>query len=57
MTISDDLDEVGRGRGASAVATWAPIEPTSSGARNGVPGELLMRLRPSRVVAERGIAD
>ena len=27
------------------------------GARNGVPGELLVRLRPAQVQALRGIAD
>lgn len=27
------------------------------GARNGVPGELLVRVRPSRVVGQKGVAD
>ncbi len=27
------------------------------GRRNGVPGELLVRLTPERVIAERGVAD
>ena len=27
------------------------------GRRNGVPGELLVRLRPTRVIAQRGVAD
>lgn len=27
------------------------------GARNGVPGELLVRVRPTRIVAQKGVAD
>lgn len=57
VEISDDLDEVlrrateigGRYMGASRAAEF--------GARNGVPGELLVRLRPEHVVAEAGVAD
>jgi PPOX class probable F420-dependent enzyme len=39
----------GRYMGADAAGAY--------GARNGVPGELLVRVRPTRVVAFRGIAD
>jgi len=55
-TLSEDLDELrkwsevigGRYMGADRGAEF--------GARNGVPGELLVRIRPSRVIAERDIA-
>jgi PPOX class probable F420-dependent enzyme len=54
--LSEDLDELrkwsevigGRYMGADRGAEF--------GARNGVPGELLVRIRPSRVIAERDIA-
>lgn len=56
-TISEDLAELrawatriaGRYMGAAAAEAY--------GARNGVPGELLVRVRPVRVVAATGIAD
>lgn len=55
-TISEDLDELrhwaavlgGRYMGADRAAEY--------GARNGVPGELLVRIRPVKVIAERDIA-
>jgi PPOX class probable F420-dependent enzyme len=55
-TISEDPDELrhwaevlgGRYMGADRAAEY--------GARNGVPGELLVRIRPGRVIAERDIA-
>jgi PPOX class probable F420-dependent enzyme len=55
-TLSEDLDELrkwsevigGRYMGADRGAEF--------GARNGVPGEVLVRIRPSRVIAERDIA-
>jgi len=31
--------------------TWEPIAPWSSAAANGVPGELLVRLQPTKVIA------
>ena len=57
VTIGEDLAELaawatrigGRYMGADRAAAF--------GRRNGVPGELLVRLRPDRVIAERGIAD
>jgi PPOX class probable F420-dependent enzyme len=39
-------------------ARYVPAERAAEfGARNGVPGELLVRLRPDKVIARRGIAD
>lgn len=56
-TLSEDPAELrawatriaGRYMGAAAAQAY--------GARNGVPGELLVRVRPTRVVAERAVAD
>ena len=57
VEISEDLDELrrwavvigGRYMGASAAESY--------GARNGVPGELLCRLRPDRIVSAKNVAD
>jgi PPOX class probable F420-dependent enzyme len=57
VTISDDLDEVRH---------WATIiggrylgedRAEEMGARNGVPGELLVRLVPDRILAMDGVSD
>ncbi|HEU4842295.1 MAG TPA: PPOX class F420-dependent oxidoreductase [Ilumatobacteraceae bacterium] len=57
VEIGTDLDEMrtwatrigGRYMGADRAEEF--------GRRNGVPGELLVRLRPARVIAQRGVAD
>ena len=57
VTLSDDLDEMlgwatrigGRYMGADRAEAF--------GRRNAVPGELLVRLAPTRVIAQAGIAD
>lgn len=57
VEISEDVDEMlpwatrigGRYMGAERAETF--------GRRNAVPGELLVRLRPTRIVGERDIAD
>lgn len=57
VELIDDLEQVrswatrigGRYMGADRAEEF--------GARNGVPGELLVRLRPTKVIAERGVAD
>lgn len=57
VEISEDLDELrrwaavigGRYMGADAAEAY--------GDRNGVPGELLCRLRPDRIVSARDVAD
>ncbi|HLH25809.1 MAG TPA: PPOX class F420-dependent oxidoreductase [Chloroflexota bacterium] len=56
-TLSEDLAELrawatrlgGRYMGAAAAEAY--------GARNGVPGELLVRVKPTRVIAATGISD
>jgi len=55
-TLTEDLDELrhwaavigGRYMGADRAAEY--------GARNGVPGELLVRVKPTKVIAQRDIA-
>jgi PPOX class probable F420-dependent enzyme len=55
-TLTDDLDQLrhwatvigGRYMGADRAAEY--------GARNGVPGELLVRIRPAKVIAKQDIA-
>ena len=57
VTIDDDLDQVrawaarlgGRYMGEERAAAY--------GARNGVPGELVVRLRPERVTSAAALAD
>ncbi len=57
VTVSEDPDELlhwatvigGRYMGADRAAEY--------GERNGVPGEYLVRLRPTRIVAKAGVAD
>jgi len=45
------------GRPAWEDATWARIRPRSSAAANAVPGELLVRVTPTKVLAHKNIAD
>ena len=57
VTLSDDLEELlpfstaigGRYMGADRAEEF--------GRRNAVPGELLVRLRPERLIAQAGVAD
>ena len=57
VTISEDLDEMrtwatrigGRYMGADRAEEY--------GARNGVPGEILIRIRPIKITGETGVAD
>ena len=57
VELVDDLEQVraaatrigGRYMGADRAEEF--------GARNGVPGELLVRFRPTKVIAEAGVAD
>jgi PPOX class probable F420-dependent enzyme len=57
VELSDDLPEV-RSWATRIAARYMGVERAEEyGARNGVPGELLVRLRPTTVRAEAGIAD
>jgi PPOX class probable F420-dependent enzyme len=56
-TIIEDLDEVGRWAGRIGGRYMGAERADEYGARNGVPGELLVRVTPTRVIAARNIAD
>ncbi len=47
----------GAGPGGSAVGTWATIVPKSTGARNAVPGELLVRVTINRATGAVDLAE
>jgi PPOX class probable F420-dependent enzyme len=55
-TLSDDLAEVRRWATLLGGRYMGPDRAEEYGNRNGVPGELLVRLRPDSVVAGRDIA-
>ena len=54
---SDDLDEVRRVAAAIGGRYMGADRAEEYGARNGVPGELVVRVRPVTVVAVRDVAD
>jgi PPOX class probable F420-dependent enzyme len=54
---SDQIDEVRRWAGVIGGRYMGADRADEYGDRNGVPGELLVRLRPAHVVAAREIAD
>lgn len=55
--ISDSLDEVRAWSTRIAGRYMGVMRAKAYGARNGIPGELLVRVTPSRVIAQSGIAD
>jgi PPOX class probable F420-dependent enzyme len=55
-TLSDDLDEVRRWATVLGGRYMGADRAEEYGRRNGVPGELLVRLRPDHVVADKDIA-
>jgi PPOX class probable F420-dependent enzyme len=57
VTLSDDLDEVLRWATVIGGRYMGADRAEEFGARNGVPGELLARFVPNRILAERAIAD
>ena len=57
VTLSEDLVEV-RAWASRIGGRYMGLDRAEEfGARNGVLGELLVRLRPERVLAERGVAE
>ena len=56
-SISIELDEVRRWATRIAARYVGDERADEYGARNGVPGELLVRLRPTSVRSEAGVAD
>ncbi|MEW6582430.1 MAG: PPOX class F420-dependent oxidoreductase [Actinomycetota bacterium] len=56
-SLSDDLDEMLPWATRIAARYMGAERADAYGRRNAVPGEVLVRVRPSRVVAEAGVAD
>ena len=56
-TWTDDLDEVRAWAARIGARYMGPDRAEEYGARNGVPGELLVRVTPKHVVAEAELAD
>lgn len=56
-TLSEDLAEVRSWAGRIAARYMGEERAEEYGARNGVPGELLVRVRIEKVTAQGGIAD
>jgi len=57
VELSDDPDEVRRLAGRIGGRYMGAERAEEYGARNGVPGELAVRLRPVRVVSAKDLAD
>lgn len=55
--IGENLDEVRAWATRIAGRYMGVMRAKSYGARNGVPGELLVRVTPTRVIGQSGIAD
>ena len=56
-SLHDDLDEVRRWAGRIGGRYMGSDRAQEYEARNGVPGELLVRIRVERAVAARDVAD
>jgi PPOX class probable F420-dependent enzyme len=57
VTISDDLDDVRHWAGIIGGRYMGAERAEEYGERNGVPGELLVRLTPTRVVSAADVAN
>jgi PPOX class probable F420-dependent enzyme len=57
VTISESLDDLRHWAARIAARYMGEEQAESYGQRNGVPGELLIRLTPEKVIAETGIAE
>ena len=57
VELSEDLDELRRCATLIAGRYMGADQAEAFGRRNGVPGELLVRLTPTRIIAQTGIAD
>jgi hypothetical protein len=56
-TISEDLDEIARWAAVIGGRYMGRDRAEEYGRRNGVPGELLVRLRPTHIVSAADLAD
>jgi hypothetical protein len=57
VTISEDLDEVRHWATVIGGRYMGADQAEALGKRNGVPGELLVRLTPTKILAELHVAD
>ncbi len=57
VTISDDLDDIARWAAVIGGRYMGQDRAEEYGRRNGVPGELLVRLRPTHIVSAADLAD
>jgi len=55
--VSEDLDEVRRWAAVLGGRYMGADQAEAYGDRNGVPGELLVRVTPTKVIAQRDVAD
>ncbi len=55
--LIDDLDQVRHWAGFIGGRYMGADQAEAYGERNGVPGELLVRLHPERTISESGVAD
>jgi hypothetical protein len=55
-TLSDDLAELRHWAGVIAGRYMGADQADAYGERNAVPGELLVRLTPTKIVSEKGVA-
>ena len=57
VELSDDPDALRRWAAVIGGRYMGAARAEAYGARNGVPGELLCRLRPERIVSAKNVAD
>lgn len=57
VTLSDDLGELVEVATRAGTRYMGPAQGEEFGKRNGVPGEIVVRLRPDKVIAYSAIAD
>ncbi|HEY5250239.1 MAG TPA: PPOX class F420-dependent enzyme, partial [Acidimicrobiales bacterium] len=55
--VVDDADQLRRWAGIIGGRYMGPDQADAYGQRNGVPGELLVRIRPTRITAQADLAD
>jgi PPOX class probable F420-dependent enzyme len=57
VSLSDDLDTMRHWASRIAARYMGEDQADTYGKRNAVPGELLVRVRPTKIVAIKGVAD
>ena len=57
VTLSEQLDELARWAAVIGGRYMGADRAAEYGRRNGVPGELLVRLRPTRIVSAADLAE